>query len=179
MAILTVDELREHVNSGLSDEALQRLLDAAEVAIVARAGAPGARTELVGGGTRFISVSRPIVAVTSITEDLDGTDTVLALDDYRIRTGDLLLERISGGTHSRSTWNGPVQIIYTPVDDTALREEVQIDLIRAALAYSPGLTGQQIGSWSEQYAANSVWNNAAERDSILARLDHGLGMVVI
>lgn len=179
MAILTVDELRKHVNSDLVDDALQRLLDAAEEAIVDRAGAPGARTEIVGGGSRFISVARPISAVTSVTEAWLETSTTLSADDYLIRSGDLLIERLNTGTNPRRTWYGDVTVVYTPVDDTETREAVQIDLVKLALAYSPLLTGQQIGSWSEQYAANSAWNNLEERESILSRLSHGRGMVVI
>lgn len=184
MAILTVDELREHVNSGLDDDALQRLLDAAEEAIVARAGASGARTEIVGGGYRLISVARPIDTAETVTiteQSPYGSDTVttLAADDYLIRPGGLLIERLVTGTNARRTWYGHVSITYTPVSDDAMRAEVQLDLVRLALAYNPLLTGQTIGSWAEQYAANSAWNSSTEREAILSRLDVGLGMVVV
>lgn len=184
MAILTVDELRKHVNSGLEDDALQRLLNAAEAAIVARAGTTGERTEIVGGGHRFISTRKPIdtaLTVTITEQSPYGADdvTTLAVDDYLIRPGGTLIERLVTGTNARSRWYGYASITYTPVSDAAVREEVQIDLVRAALTYNPGLTGQQIGSWSEQYAANSAWNNAEERDSILARLNPEPSMLVV
>ena len=179
MAILTVDELREHVNTGLGDDALQRLLDASEYLIVERAGPAGARTEIAGGGYRFVTVSRPIGSIGSIKEVVGDSELTLAADDYLVRYGDLVVERLQYGTNSRSTWDRRVEVTYTPEDDAALRADVQIDLIRAGLSYNPGLTGEQLGAWSAQYAANSVWNNAAERESILSRLDPEPSMVIV
>lgn len=183
MAILTVDELREHVNSGLPDDALQRLLDAAEAAIVGRAGAAGERTEIVGGGNRFVSLARPLDAAqtVAITEQTPygSTVTTLSANDYLVRNGGMLLERLSTGDNPRQTWYGYVTVTYTPESDEALRRGVQIDLVNLQLTYTPLLTGQTIGSWSEQYAANSAWNQSTEYEAILSRLDVGLGMVVV
>jgi hypothetical protein len=184
MAILTVDEVREHVVTQLGDDALQRLLDAAEYLIVERAGPAGARTEVLAGGYRLISVSRPIdtaqaIAITERSPYGDDTVTTLQANDFLIHSGGMLIERLTTGDHARSRWYGRPVMAYTPLNDAALRAEVQIDLVKAALSYNPGLTMQQIGSWSEQYAANSVWNNASEREAILDRLSQGLGMVVV
>ncbi len=177
--ILTVDELREHVNTDLADTALQRLLDAAEWAIVNRAGAPGARTELAAGGYRFIALSRPAASIGSIVETVGSTDLTLATDDYLIGLGEMLVERLSTGTNARSVWNDRVTVVYTPVDDDPVRKEVQIALCKLAINHQPGLAEEIIGEWTERFTNNSAWSNQAERDSILERLSIGGRMVVV
>lgn len=179
MAILTVSELREHVNTDLGDDALQRLLDAAEWAIVNRAGAVGARTEIASGGYLFLPLSRPAASITSVVETVGGSDTTLATDDYLIGLGEMLVERLSTGTNSRSSWGDRVTVVYVPVDDEAIRIEVQIALCQLALNYQPGLAEETIGEWTERFTNNSAWSNQAERDSILERLAIGGRMVVI
>lgn len=179
MPILTVEELREHVETPLGDDALQRLLDAAEEAIIARAGAPGARTVVFGGGFRFLSLPRPASAITSIVESSGDTSRTLVADDYELRPDGYLIERLNTGTYPRTYWWSTVEVTYTPVDDTATREEVQIGLVELAVTSKRGLTGQTIGSWSEQYANNAQWNAEAEREALLSRLNVSLGMVVV
>lgn len=177
--ILTVDELRDHVTSGLEDDALQRLLDASEAAIIERAGATGAREELFGGGRTFLTLGRPATAIGTITEQVGTTVTTLATDDYLLHPNGYTLERLRTGTNGRWRWNGRVTVDYTPVDTDDLRALVQIELCQSVLNYNPGLAGFTIGTYSEQFANNSAWNNAEEWNSILSKLDVSLGMVVI
>lgn len=179
MAILTIAQLREHIETSLGDDALQRLLNAAEEAIVARAGAPGARAILTGGGYRFISLPRPASAISSITETRYDTTTTLAVDDYDLLPDGYLIERLTTGTNPRSTWYGTVEVTFTPVADTATREMVQVDLCKLDIAANPHMRSLTIGSWTEQYANDAQWNEADEREAILARLNVSLGMVVI
>jgi hypothetical protein len=179
MAILTVEELRDHVQSSLEDDALQRFLDASEEAIIARAGPTGARTEFFDGVGRFITLARPASALTSISEEWLGTVTTMQADDYRVWPDGYSLERIPGGTNSRHRWHGLVTVQYTATSDDSLRELVQIELVESLINYNPGLTQQTIGTWSEAYANNSNWNNADEWEAILSKLDLGVGMVVI
>lgn len=180
MTLLTVDELREHVTSALGDDALERLLADAEAAIVQRAGPSGDRTQIAGGGYRFIALHRPAAAITSIVERTGTTDTTLATDDYLVRPGGYLLERLTDGTHPRGfNWAPRVTVIYAPVDDEATRIAVQIDLVNLDLSYAPGLAEQTIGEWTERYTNNSAWSNSDEREAILARLDTDAGMVVV
>jgi hypothetical protein len=177
--ILTVDELREHVNTDLGDDALQRLLDAAEWAIVNRAGAPGARTEIASGGFRFIALARPAASITSIVETVSSADTTLISDDYLVGTGEMLIERLGTGTNPRSGWAERVTTVYTPVDDDPVRVEVQIALCQLAINYLPGLAEETIGEWTERFTNNSAWSNQAERDAILERLGINGRMVVV
>ncbi len=176
---LSVGELREHVQTDLGDEALQRLLDAAYAAIESRIGAAGSRVELVNGGYRTIALGRQTDSVSAVTETIGTTTTTLSTDDYRLRPDGYTLERLSTGTNPRWRWLGLVEVMSVSSNDDALRDSVAIDLCRLALTYNPGLTSQTIGTWTEQYGSNSVWNNAEERDSILARLNPSPGMVVV
>lgn len=180
MPILTVDELREHISTDLGDPALERLLDAAEELIVQRAGTTGSRDELLGGGSRFITLAKPASSIGSIVEsDAINDTTTLVANDYRLYSGDMLIERLATGDHPRSTWDREVTVTYTPVSDDATRAQVQIALCELALNHHPGLTSQQIGQWQETYGSNSVWNNSLERESVLSLLNVSVGMVVI
>lgn len=170
MAILTVGEFREHVESTLGNDAIQRLLDAAEAAIVAFAGAPGSAIEVIDGGYRRIVLSRPASAITTVVERYGSTDTTLAADDYRLRGGGYVLERILYGTNPRSTWRQLVTVTYTPVDDADLRVAVQLALVRLLINQNPGVTQEQIGAWLEQRTQSSVWNFGTEWDTILGQL---------
>lgn len=178
MTILTVAELREHVPTTLVDDAVQRLLDAAEAEIVRVAGAPGSTTELLAGGGRFLTLSKPASAFTSVTETRYGDVTLLATDDYLVHPGGYLLERQTGGANSRHTWFGQVAVIYTPVDDEDIRIGVQIDLMNLVLNYSAGLTSETVGSWTRQFR-QALDANSIERDEILGRLNPLPGMVVV
>lgn len=178
MAILDVEEFREHVTTALEDDAVQRLLDAAEAEIVRYAGAAGAATDIRDGRGRFITLSRPAASVTSITETPWSTATTLAADDYLLYPSGLVIERLPGGTHSRSHWHGRVTVAYVPQDDDDIRVGVQIDLVSLALNYEPGKGMEVIGAWTEQFA-QAAEGNRDQFDAILSRLDVGPSMVVI
>jgi hypothetical protein len=170
MAILTVAALREFIDTGLPDSALQTLLDGTEEMIVARAGAPGSTTELLGGQGAYLTTSRPVASITSITERFGETDaTTLAADDWRlVTTNGYTIQRRSGGTNSRYLWNPWTQVIYTPVDDTDTRKLVQLGLIEIKTTVTPGITMKQIGAWTEQYAQGKPYQQLL--DECLAQL---------
>lgn len=174
MSLLTVAEARKHLTEypvGADyDDALRRLLDAAEAAITQRAGATGAMTELYTTGTTWIFPYRPVSAVTSITETVGGTVTTLAANDYRVWPGGRLIERLTSGTNARGAWTGLVTLVYNSAADIAQREAVQVQLVQQFLTYNPGLTQETIGSWSQSFAASSVYNWAIEREHILSSL---------
>lgn len=179
MALLTVTEFRALSPSSLGEDALQLLLDAAEAEIVAFAGPADAALELLTGSSRFIALARPADTITSISETVYSTATTLATDDYLIHPGGYLIERLSGGTNSRSRWYGRVAVTYVPVDDESIRKSVQLDLVNIMTTYTPGLSSETVGSWTTQIGGDSQWNNAVEREAILGRLvAHGRMAVV-
>ncbi len=146
MAILTVSQLQEHIETDLGDDAIQRLADATEEMIVREAGDTTAVTETRNewgfpwGRHRVIYSSRPITTISSIKERShpDDTQTTLATDDYR-QEGVRRLIRLQEGTNPRQLWAPHVELIYTPESDTNIRELVQIDLVKMAIMYSGAL----------------------------------------
>lgn len=177
--ILTPDQLREHVESSLGDDALQRLLDGTEQLIDRHAGSSGTVTELLGGSGSRLVTNRPIGSLSTIKERYGETNQVtLAADDWRlVSTGGYVIERRSGGTNSRSTWNPHTQVVYTPVDDLDLRALVQLGLIEIKTNVTPGLTMKTIGAWTEQYNAGKSYDQLVTE--CLALLDPEPSMMVV
>jgi len=165
MAILTVDQLREHISSGLGDDALQRLLDAAEDDIVAFDGAVASQTERIrSDGSDIVLLRRPVSSVTSVKEIDSYGNTYLTLESDDFRVTDLyLLERLQTGTNPRSYWYGVVEVVYVPVDDTDARKRDQIDLVKLALAWE-GVESQRVGEFS-----STAGDYEAQRLAILNR----------
>lgn len=177
MTLLTVDQFREHVETSLVDDAIQRLLDDAEAEIIRYAGDLGSVTELIDGGSSRLVLSRRAGSVTSVTETSGTTTTTLDADDWRLRSA-YVLERLNTGTNPRWTWSRFATVTYVAADDTDTRAVVQLELVKIAIARNPGLAAQTIGAWTEQYVNNSAWNPDLERASILARLlDPSIGVV--
>lgn len=172
---LTVTEARKHLPEypvGADfDDALRRVLEAAAAAIDERAGAAGNVTEWLTSSTSMLYPSRPVAAIVRAKEVVGTSELVLASNDYRIAPGGYALERLYSGTNPRTVWTGRVELVYSTTEASAAqREAVQILLVQQFLNYHPGLTGKTIGDWSEQFVANSVFNWAVERESILATL---------
>lgn len=166
--------LRQHIETTLEDEALQRLLDDAEGAITTELGPPGAVVEYASGGGTLLVLGRAIdvLSPVEVTIGVDSTTpVVLADDDYRIRPGGFVLERLASGTNPADYWPGvTTSVSFIAADDTATRDRVTIELCRLDLAYSPLLSQRTIDGYSEQMSANSAWNYKTERDMILATL---------
>lgn len=171
MNLLTPAQFRQHVNTSVADPALQRLLDAAELAITGRVGALTAITERRRGGGSMLYFGRAIGTFTSITErtgdPIGWTDVVLDATDYTLLSDARTVRREITGTHKAERWADDVTAVYTPLDDTAERQRVAIELVKLDLAHQPGLSGQSIGSWSESYAALDYTET---RESLIASL---------
>lgn len=187
MALLTVAKLKEHVTTSLGNDALQRLLDAAELAITSRYGAIGTVTDVRVGGTGLIQLSRRASSITTVAEvftldpgePADLRSLVLAgdiwfeaielePDDYALDGSGFWLQRLADGTNPADTWGRGVRATYPAFDDTAERIRVQLDLVRLDLSFKPGLTGETIGTWSEQFGAAGDYE--AQREEILRSL---------
>lgn len=175
--LIRVDELKEHVETDLSDDVIDRLIDDADAEIVKRYGPHVTQIdtfENVNAATA-IYLSRNASAITSVTEEVrDGegsyTETVLASDDYKLRRNNLSLERLRDGTNPRATWGHVVTIVYVPDDDGTRRIRVEIDLVRLAIEYN-ALSTEDTGD----YRSSSL-RYSDERESLLRTLNTGLTM---
>lgn len=167
---LSLEDLKALVSTTLSDEALLILLDAAREEIVRYAGAGGNVTEILDGHGDLLQLSAPAESITSVVVN---DVTTLAATDYELISPTLLLRLPS---HQR--WGHRVRVAYTQVDDSALRQRVQADLVRHAITSAVtvgGLTGRTIGTWSETYASSSSATAMTdEKSDILSVLDYGV-----
>jgi hypothetical protein len=157
--------------ANLSDEALLILLDAAAQDIVRAAGAGGVQSEHVHGHGELLPLSHPALSVTTVVE----RDVTLDATDYAVSGTGLMLRRLHSGTHPAHGWWGPVDVTYQPVDDTATRQRVQLELVKLAITFSPGLASQQIGTWSESYTTSGKTYDQ-QRAEILATLSDGVAI---
>jgi hypothetical protein len=166
---LTPDEFREHVTTSLGDDALQRLLDAAEEAIIGVIGTGGSATEDFEVHGERLMLSHRASTITSVTERTDpwATGTALAANDYGLSSSGWTLRRLSSGTNPGYYWAYRTTVVYEPVSDAAERRRVQMELVRLELAFTPGLVSQTIGGWAETYSGDY----SAQRQAILGSLN--------
>jgi len=149
--MLTVAELREHIETDLGDAALTRLADAAASEITDIAGEIGPVTDVFRsphfphGKYREVQTRRKIDSISAIVErhDHDGTATTLDATDYEQVLSRTIVRRGDGPNPARLF--APItEVTYQPVVDTALRDRVQIDLVKLAVQFS-GLTSERYG----------------------------------
>jgi len=163
--LLTVDQFREHFETDLSDEALQRILDADEAEIVARCGAHASASEMLPGGGEWLVLARTPASITSVTEVVGDTTTVLASNDYRVWPHGQL-ERLSSGTNGASYWGDVVTVVYVPEDRNAQRTGVLIKLATLSARFT-GLKQESVGGGD--YASTAL-DYTLERERLLRSL---------
>jgi hypothetical protein len=163
--LMTVSQIREHLETDLTDEALQRILNAEEAEIVQRYGAHATATEMLPGDGEWLVLERTLSTITSVTEIADSVSTVLATNDYRIWPKGKL-ERLVTGTNPRTYWAPVVTVVYVPEDATAQRRGVLIRLVTLAAKYA-GLKSESVGSGD--YSMSSM-DYTAEREALLRSL---------
>lgn len=168
MTLLAPVDYRALRATSLGDAALLVLLDAAESAILARYGPTSEITEIHDGGGRFLLLDRPASAIAAITETLFTDVLTLETGDWLLRSDARSLERLESGPNGRAVWYGRVAVRYTPLDDTADRKRVQLELVSLDIVYQAGLASQSIGDWSESYDTSKPYPEA--REEILASL---------
>lgn len=153
MPLLTVDELREHVETALPDTALERILASCELAITQWAGplsfdehgAVEDVTETVNAPGRTLLLLRQApTAITSVTDVHGGIETDVDPTDMRIE-GRLLR------CLAMALWGERTVVTYTPADDSAIRRTVLVQLVQLELNVQPGMASQGAGPWSESY----------------------------
>lgn len=171
MSLLSVSELRQHFQTDLVDDAIQRLIDDAEREIDERHGELGTQTDTYRGEilATVIFLSRKAASISTVVEELrSGSDyevTTLSSDDYQLRSDGRQIERLATGTNKRSTWGDVVTVTYQPADETIRRRRVTIDLVKLAAAYN-ALDSETTGD----YAKRSL-RYTDERASLISQLE--------
>ncbi len=164
--------LKERVETDLKDEELQAMIDETLAEIEARFGVNASISELVEGRRSFLSLHRLIDETKSITvveiqpanTGDAGNETTLAADDYRIRHGGRIVERLIDGTNGANDWAPLVRLTYTPISDQMHRDEVVIRVVQVDLN-ERGLAAQKAGDYAATYR-----DATAERERLIDRL---------
>ncbi len=167
--ILTVDEVREHVETDLGDDALERLVDAADQEIIDRLGALATHTDVLPGqGLPALPLTRKASAITSAVERINDVDYTLGSNDYTLAADGYTLRRAQGSTYPNVAWSGAVTVVYVPyggaTGELAAREKLLVDLVRLDAVYDA--TGQnQIGDVSR-----TALNHTHERNALFSSM---------
>jgi len=122
---LTIAIVREHIETDLVDDALQRLIDAAEEDLGSETAVP---EQFIGLGRRILFLRRPASSISSVVEHASDGDVTLAASDYKLFS-DKMLERLTAGTNPASCWEEKVTVTYVP-NDLKRRTQAALDLVR-------------------------------------------------
>lgn len=162
---MDLEALRDHVGPGPSDEVLQRLLDAALQSIVERYGPEESEvTERLVPMGGLLFLSRRAQSITSISEN----NELLDYDQYELLGNTKRIRRLNDdgdATH----WTGRVEVTYLPYGDDAERDRVTVALVKLDLNSEPGMGGDQVVGWNQQFSSDPDAYRAA-RNSILTSL---------
>lgn len=146
MAKPTTTELREHVETDVSDAALQRLIDAEYSALIKTFGAEETQVDHLAGDVDRIHLTRISQSITSVVErNASGLETTLSADDYRAEMGGKALRRLSDGKNPGSCWAAQVRVTYASDDDYLM---TVVELVRLRLQYK-ALQSERSGDHSE------------------------------
>ncbi len=165
MSVLIVAELLTHLETDLTDPAIQRLIDDAESEIDERVGELATHTDEFHGEThaQAIFLKRKASAITTVTEEYKSgagwSSTVLAADDYELHFNGRQLRRLSTGTNPASTWGDTVTVVYVPLTDAARRLVITIDLVKLAVVFN-ALDSEKVGDYSSKSLAYDATRTA-------------------
>lgn len=148
MALLTVADARMHINTGLADADLGAIIAREEAELIRKCGAHGDGTtpitETVDGGNGDLFLSKPFVSISSITERAVPFADVVTVDTTTYlgypRQGRILRNGVR--------WGSVVNVTYIPVDETARRVQVLIELVRLAIEQTAMKSESVAGEYS-------------------------------
>ena len=151
------------INTSMTDENLQTVIDRVEAQVTAKIGAPqadGFTTEIVKtlrGDGMSLFLPTDIYAVVSIVED----GNTLTADDYQTWAGGVI-ERLPAD----GNWGDRMTVIYKPADDRLVRTQVIVDLARIVLER----TAMKSESVAGEYSFTAPDNWEAEFRNAMKRL---------
>lgn len=143
---ITTQNLRDHLETDISTNVLNRLLsDATEYVENLVGPESGSHTAEFLGGGRSIRLHRPASQITEAKEvSASGDETVLTSDQYLLQYGGRILRRLGG-----YWWGQSVIVTYNVVSDTAIRDRVVIDLVHLAATYRGFISSESDGGYSQ------------------------------
>ena len=152
--LLTVGELREQVTTALPDDAVQRLLDAAEADITRWTWPLGSTVRELVHGSRFLALdhrAETIVAITPVPGSSSSSAPPDPLDPltYALTAGGYVVAFTS------YTYGYDYTVEYQPIDNAAERKRVQVAIVKDDVAYE-GMQGQSLGDWSGTFGSTSL-----------------------
>jgi hypothetical protein len=150
MALLTTAEIREHVETDLTDSALQRVLDAEEQQIIYYCGEHQSQNDrfVNSHDKRVLYPNRRVDSITKVTEYIypepnfvgTPTETELSANDYELVDNGRRIDRLPQGDNGRTYWGDIVVVEYTPYDDQKRRKVALIDLVKLSLLNTGALS---------------------------------------
>lgn len=154
MSLVTAETAKKQINTSMSDEDLQVVIDRIESQITARIGAPWngdtppevEKTMRGEGPSLFLPTG--IYEVVSIVED----DVTLTEDEFRVWGNGGVIERLP----LESNWGAVCVVTYKPMNDTFKRVPVIIDLLRLTLERTAMKSENIAGEYS--YTAPDNWD---------------------
>lgn len=156
MALLTVTQVRTHIETDVPDDALGRIVDGADAEIIRRLGPLASQVDVLQGGRLDLHLSRKAASITSAVEryaafGISTADYLLVASDYSLRSDGRRLERLATGTNPSSAWNGIVTVTYVPADTGNQAERILLltNLVKLELAFC-GKAQESVGDVSAQ-----------------------------
>lgn len=165
--LATLTQIREHVETDLSDAALEHLVDAADTAILQIAGPhDGERTVELNGGFQDLLLPSPAASISAVSEgsyfEILEAVTVTATE-YVVLYGGRVLRR-------DGTWQPRVSVTYTPVSTNAIRFDALIQLVKLGVEYTP------LQIFSDGIYSQTARDYRAERNRILSMVQPKYGV---
>lgn len=171
MSLLSAPAFKQHYETDLDSDAIQRLLNSEESEIARRFGPVACQTDYFEGSVQgprlWLSRRADTAQAIAVTETIFTTDTTLTLDtDFRFTHDGSGIERLYGPI--LFSWGWRVIATYAPLDDTARRIRVLIDLVKLCIQYN-ALTTETVGDYKSQ----SKTDYQQERENLLSTLEAG------
>lgn len=171
MSLITPGDLQDLVQTDLSTDAIQGVIDREETELLFRFGPhsridgttnPALVTERMEGGQASVFVDRPFDTVVAILVSSNGfiDSAVVNADGYRTFPDEGRIVRISGN------WESEVEVRYFATDLDNVRKSALIDLCRIAIDRQAFRRESIAGEYS--YTSPPNWEQ--ERESIYGRL---------
>jgi hypothetical protein len=172
---VTIADVAERVDTDLGDDALQRILDAAETSVERSAGNANAETEQVdASNSAKLTVSRLSTSITSVTERTrHSSDAVtLSANDYR-KIGNITFLRLGSGDNPASFWGKEVTVVYVPEVDLQLRDRVTLDLCMMDIELRAFDREKKGSDWEGEQK-----DHKARRRALLAQIREGRSQIL-